>query len=162
MGRNFAALFFLAYAFFLTLLSRKRLLAKPRRRYPLQVRRALSGAVNFFFLKKLKKVILPSAYRLHYFNTAFLFSLVGVRLIFGWFAVFAVPLVIADTLAILLSALEISLLVMRENLRLFGRPLVLYAADPDPQSRRAFVSSAVDAIFYVLIPLVMILCTYFL
>lgn len=155
MGRNFAALFFLAYAFLLTMISRKKLLAKMLRRDPEKVRRALVGAVNFFFLPKVKRGLSLSSYRLHFFNTASILILFGLHLVFGWFSSIAFLLPLLDGVAILASAMEISLLTVRDNLALFGRPLVLYASDPDPASRRAFVSSVIDGIFCALIPLIM-------
>ena len=162
MGRNFAALFFLAYAFLLTLLSRKKLLAKMLRRAPEKLRRATAGAVNFFFLSKVKKGLGLSSYRLHFFNTAAIFTLLGLHLAFGWFSTFAILLTLLDTVALLAAALEISLLTVRDNLAQFGRPFVLYAPDPDPTSRRAFISAVIDGIFCALIPLIMAVANFVL
>ncbi len=157
MGRNFALLLFLMYAFFLILLSRKRLLSRVRKK---GMRRALSGFFGFLFFGKLKSAFPSGLYLLHTVNTAACLSLWGLHLLLGWFSPVFGVLFLPDVLLILSASFEISALTLGENMARYGRPFLWYAADP--QGKKPFVSTPVEAIFYAVIPLVMVIGTFLL
>lgn len=155
MGRNFALLLFLMYAFFLILLSRKKLLSRVRKK---GMRRALSGFFGFFFFGKLKLSFPSGIYLLHSVNTAACLSLWALHLALGWFSPVFRVLSIPDVLLFFSASFEISALTLGENMAKFGRPFLWYAVDPS--GKRPFVSTPVEAIFYAVIPLVMIVGTF--
>lgn len=161
MARNFAQIVFLLIALAYFYVSRQMIFRLLAARVPAEVlaqRRHKSGIVNRYLFLTLKDYFDPFLFRINFIAIAIFSVCALLQLLIGWFSFAALFMKILNSLMIFLAALEVSVLSLIDNRMKFGAPFILYR--PLPGSARVFASTIADAVLYVIVPILMILCNF--
>jgi len=162
MERNFAQIVFLLYGIILLYTSRKGIeLIVKRKMGEAAYRRKTQGAINSLCYLLLKRDIAPVLFHWNLI-TVILLSLCAVgHMTLGWFSPFATVMKLLNSLSLLFAAVQAFALSLARNVIRYGEMFLLYRVEEDEATGKKLVSSVLDAILMLLLPLLMILCNFF-
>ena len=162
MARNLAQLVFLVYALLLIFAARGVVGKILRRKIGNRAyRRGQRGFVNAALYLRLQDSVPPVLFWLNVMSVTTFALCLLLHLTLGWFSFAALGMKIFNAATLLIAAFSAWTLSVAETVRCFGKPFVLYRADPDPNTLRPFVSSLVEGVLYGAIPFCLAFCNFF-
>lgn len=161
MARNLAQIVILLYGLWLISVSHRTLLLLAGKKLSAEEMRFLQRGFGNRWLLVSAKGKIPAF--LFWNNVVSLLLLVFcalLQLLLGWFAFFALPMKILNSVTIFSIGLEASVLSPVGNALRYGKPFYFYKSLPN--NARLFVSTFADAILYCLLPVLMVFCNFFM
>lgn len=161
MERNFAQIAFWIYALLLVRTAHRALCLllskKIGKRALLRNTRGLYHAATF---DQVKPKLPPALWYTNIVAVSLLFAGAVFHLVLGWFDVLAVVGKILNSLMLLAAAFLAVAGSLLANVLRYGEMFFLYKKNEDQDSIQAFSSSVLDAVLYVVLPLLMIVCNF--
>ncbi len=161
MERNFAQIAFLIYAVLLTRTAHRALsLLLSKKIGKRGVQRRLAGLYHAATLDRVKEFTPPALWYINAVTVGLLAVAAAFHLIFGWFDALATLGKILNSLMLLAAAFFATLASLLSNVLRYGEMFFLYKKNEDETSLQAFSSSALDAVMYIVLPILMIVCNF--
>lgn len=161
MERNFAQIAFWIYALLLTRTAHRAftllLSKKIGKRTLFHYTRGIYHAATF---DQVKGKLPLGLWYTNAVTVALLAVCAFFHLTLGWFDVFAIPAKLLNSLLLLAAALLGSAGALLSNVLRYGEMFFLYRKNEDQDSIQAFSSSLLDALLFVVLPILMIVCNF--
>ncbi len=161
MSRNFAQIAFLIYAVLLTRTAHRAfvllLSKKMGKRAVLRRRAGLYHAASF---DRLKEHLPAGLWYANAVTVGLLAVCTAFHLVFGWFDALALVGRLLNSLMLLSAGFLATVGSVLAGVLRYGEMFYLYKKNEDPDSMQPFSSSLLDAVMYVVLPILMIVCNF--
>ena len=161
MARNFAQIAFLIYAILMTRTAHRAILLLLSKKIGRRaVARRTNGLYHAASLDQVKKYVPQGLWLLNAVTLSLLAASSVYHLLLGWVDGIAVFGKILNSMALLSAAFLATAGSLLNGVLRYGEMLYLYQKNDDPESMQAFSSSLLDAVLYLILPVLMIVCNF--